>query len=58
MLMHIQKGVLVKMRVSISKFWKMITHIISLPVFVILYGIVWFSGFMVTMFKLIMEDNK
>lgn len=58
MLMHIQKGVLVKMRVSISKFWKMITRIISLPVFVILYGIVWFSGFMVTMFKLIMEDNK
>lgn len=46
------------MRVSISKFWKMITRIISLPVFAILYGIVWFYGFMVTMLKLIMEDNK
>lgn len=46
------------MRVSISKFWKMITRIISLPVFAILYGIVWLSGFMVTMLKLIMEENK
>ena len=46
------------MRVSISKFWKTICHIISLPVFAILYGIAWFFGFVVTMFKLIMEDNK
>lgn len=57
MSMHIQKGV-VKMRVSISKFWKMICHIISLPVFAILYGIAWVFGFVVTMFKLITEENK
>lgn len=46
------------MRVSISKFWKMITHIISLPIFAILYGIAWIFGFVVTMFKLITEENK
>lgn len=57
MSMHIQKGV-VKMRVSISKFWKMITHIISLPIFAILYGIAWIFGFVITMFKLITEENK
>lgn len=57
MSMHIQKGV-VKMRVSISKFWKMITHIISLPIFAILYGIAWIFGFVVTMFRMITEENK
>jgi len=46
------------MRIQISKFWKGICHIITLPIFAILYGIAWLIGFVTTMIRIMMEDNR